>query len=228
MKKTNHTPFKHFRRSFTTTNIHFMDNNDSSLDKNNELFLNKKNIDTIENKPVDKSLSNNQLFSLLQDNKQNITENIDSAYKSIREADNVCNRSSQMYTKFRSLLTNQEIENMERNLADNNTSLETLPKNSSDEEKALFSINKLKKRLIDAMYKAKTIDEALSSREDTRATFRKDSVVNSSKDLMQEFNSLAENINNGVNNNNSIRKELQSRNISLYPEEFINSNSDDA
>lgn len=228
MNKPNNTPFKLFTRSFTTTNNHFMDNNDSSLDKNNELFLNKQNIETIENKPVDKSLSNDELFSLLQNNKQNITENIDSANKSINEANRVCARSTQIYSIFRSALTNQEIDTMERNLADNNTSMETLPRNSSDEEKALFSINKHKKRLLDAMYKAKTIDEALSSREDNRAAFRKDSVVNSSKNLMQEFNSLAENINNGVNNNNSIRRELQSRNISLYPEEFINTNSDDA
>ena len=49
------------------------------------------------------------------------------------------------------------------------------------------------------MYKVKSIYEALSSRENSRATYRKDSVVNERMILMQEFNSLAENINNGVN-----------------------------
>ena len=76
------------------------------------------------------------------------------------------------------------------------------------------------------MYKVKSIDEALSSRENSRATYRKDSVVNERMILMQEFNSLAENINNGVNKNNSVIKELQSSNISLYPEEFSNTMDD--
>ena len=76
------------------------------------------------------------------------------------------------------------------------------------------------------MYKVKSIDEALSSRENSRATYRKDSVVNERMILMQEFNNLAENINNGVNKNNSVIKELQSSNISLYPEEFSNTMDD--
>jgi hypothetical protein len=76
------------------------------------------------------------------------------------------------------------------------------------------------------MYKVKSIDEALSSRENSRATYRKDLVVNERMILMQEFNNLAENINNGVNKNNSVIKELQSSNISLYPEEFSNTMDD--
>jgi len=34
-------------------------------------------------------------------NKQDITENIDSANKSVTQADNVCNRSRQIYSKLK-------------------------------------------------------------------------------------------------------------------------------
>ena len=54
-------------------------------------------------------------------NKQDITENIDSANKSVTQSDNVCNKSRQIYSKLKSLLTPQEIETMEENLATNNT-----------------------------------------------------------------------------------------------------------
>ena len=132
-------------------------------------------------------------------NKQDITENIDSANKSVTQADNVCNRSRQIYSKLKSLLTPQEIETMEENLAANNTYLEHYLKTARRRKRPFFILTGIKKRLIDAMYKVKSIDEALSSRENSRATYRKDSVVNERMILMQEFNSLAENINNGVN-----------------------------
>lgn len=226
--KKQYTPFKHnkFTRSFSTTNNYFVDNNNRSFNRSKEFFDNNKNIKPVNNSPVDKDLSDNELFSLLEDNKQGITDNIYSAQKSAIQADKVCRKANNTYSSYRGIISAQERDAIDVNLATNNSSVERALLNSSDEDKCLFNIERKQKRLIDAMFKVKSLDDALSATGDSRATHTKNAVVNESKQLMQVFSSLAENINNGVSNNNYIREELQSRNVSLYPEEYSNAMDD--
>ena len=55
------------------------------------------------------------------------------------------------------------------------------------------------------MFKVKSLDEAFYATSDNRTTDTKNAVVNECKQLMQQFNGLAENINNGMGKNNPIR-----------------------
>jgi hypothetical protein len=63
----------------------------------------------------------------------------------------------------------------------------------------------------------KSLEQGLSHEDNKRLT-TKDRVSNESEVLMQEFNSLADNIAAGVKENNAIRKELKDRNVTLYPD----------
>ena len=55
------------------------------------------------------------------------------------------------------------------------------------------------------MFKIKSLDEAFYATSDSRTTDTKYAVANECKQFMQQFNSLAENINNGMGKNNPIR-----------------------
>lgn len=91
-----------------------MDDSNSSFNQNKELFDNSKNIKPVNNSPVDKDLSDDELFSLLEETKQDITDNIYSAQKSALQADKVCNKAKKAYCSYRvSYLQNKEMVEMQ-------------------------------------------------------------------------------------------------------------------
>jgi len=104
-----------------------VDDSNSSFNQNKELFDNSKNIKPVNNSPVDKDLSDDELFSLLEETKQDITDNIYSAQKSALQADNiysaqksalqadkVCNKAKKAYCSYRvSYLQNKEMVEMQ-------------------------------------------------------------------------------------------------------------------
>jgi len=220
-KRQNNIPMDLGKSNFSTINHHFMD------DSNEEFFQNSNRINPIKNTTLDKSSSEEKLFSLLQDNKQNITNNIDSAKKVGFLADTIGRRSREYYSRNKKLLSDQEKDNIEETLAANKPEGSTNPSFDSLKEKAISDIEKSQRKIIDAMFQMKSIDQALTSNGNARATKMKDSVVEQGKVLMQDLNSMSENISNGVSHNNAIREELKNRNVSLYPEELGNTMQDE-
>ena len=86
-----------------------------------------KNIKPVNNSPVDKYLSDDELFSLSEETKQDITDNIYSAQisaikadkiysaqRSALQADKVCNKAKKAYCSYRvSYLQNKETLEMQ-------------------------------------------------------------------------------------------------------------------
>lgn len=205
-------PFKpnRFSRTFSTTNIHYGDNN--------VYFEKKKEIETINKLSQEKQLSSDELLDMLKKNKQDITDNMYSAELSGKEADALYKKAAQAYRTNEDRLSAEERAVIDKHLAANTSGYERSSINSSDEESSLFDISKKQNRLLNAMFIIKSIDESLSARGDSRATASKNKILDESKNLMQEFASLADNITTGVGKNDSIRDELKNRNVSLYPD----------
>lgn len=171
-------------------------------------------------------MSEEQLIGLLRDNKQDITDNIDYANELAVKAGRIRNRAHNCYYNYKAHLSAQEVNDMEEGLKIN-SGLGAHVIHDSEEKKCIADIEGKKRSLMDAMFQAKFVDEALTSRGDARLSTRKDAIVNESRVLMQEFNSLSQNIHTGVDSNNSIRQELKNRNVSLYPEELSNTMMDE-
>jgi hypothetical protein len=197
-------------------------------DSNEEFFESSNDIKPIKNTHTNKDLSDDKLTGLLQDNKQDITNNIHSAVKAGREAETIRSRSRSSYARNKHLLSDEEKTVIENTIADSNRPRERKQIFDSEEEKALYDIENNRKKLINSMLETKYLDEALTSKGNSSITSKKDSLVNETRELMKELKSMSDNINNGVNHNDSIRQELRSRGVSLYPEEFDNHLIDDS
>lgn len=189
-------------------------------------FEDSRDINPIKNTAVDKSMSDDKLIGLLRENKQVITDNIEYANELADKAEHIRDRARKCYYSGKAQLTAQEIQDMEEGFKLNSKSNAHVI-HDSEEEKCLHDIDNRKRKLLDAMFQAKFVDEALTSKGDARLHNRKDAIVNDSRTTMQQLNSLEKNIHNGVDSNESIRQELKDRGVSLYPEEFTNTMTDE-
>jgi hypothetical protein len=87
--------------------------------------------------------------------------------------------------------------------------LSRYPNHKTEEEKSLFEIDRCLKRLMGAMYRAKSVQEVAPNPHATKNT------VTQAEYLINELNTLSHNIDTLTKNNDKIRTELRSRGISL-------------
>lgn len=218
-------PFKgkNFAKYFSTKSKCCTDDS-TRLSKNKEFFEKKEGMETPSNLANEKSLSNEALFDLLKRNKQASSDNMCLAERSIGEGDKISKRATSFYSHHKYIITEEKQVEIDEALASNKPSTRMFPSNPSQEERSLFAIEKMQKKLIGALFKANSVNEALCAKGDIYNTSR-DEIVDSSKLLMQEFNSLSDNIKNYTNNNEVIRQELSSRKVSLT-EDFLATHMD--
>lgn len=217
MKKLRQIPVKQkkFSKSFTTTKKYNADRGENSrLNENKKLFEINQEIKTSSSLANEKSLHSDQLLDLLKKNKQESTDNCYSADLSIIEVKKVCGKAVALYSEHRDTLTQEKQQEIDLALVLKGP-LHTYPKHDTEEEKSLYDIEKSSKQLIDAIYKAKSLQEVVKN------PGKVNEIVGESEKLLKEINTLSHNITTLTNNNDRIRAELTNRNVSLT-EDILN------
>ena len=201
---------RHFR---TTTKYYANRDENSRLNKNKELFEVDPEIKTTSHLANEKSQSSEQLFSLLKENKQESSNNCYSADLSMRQAEGICEKATNLFSKHKSKLANEERKQAETNI-EIGAAGNTMPNHDTEEDKSIFEINRYQQRLIGAIYKAKSVQEVVPNPNATN------DVVVTAESLIKELNTLSYNIQTLTDNNDKIRKELRNRNVSIIEDEL--------
>jgi len=202
------------KRNLTTTTKYYAnrDETDRSV-KNKALLELNPHIKTSSNSVDEKSQSSDLLFDMLKKNKQESSDNCYSAELSMHEVQEVCTKASNLFSGNKSRL-----EDKERKEAEHNINLGAVgssnPNHKTEEEKSLFEIDRCLKRLMGAIYRAKSVQEVAPNPHATKDT------VSQAEYLINELNTLSHNIETLTKNNDKIRTELRSRNISLIEDQL--------
>jgi len=202
------------KRNLTTTTKYYAnrDETDRSV-KNKALLELNPHIKTSSNSVDEKSQSSDLLFDMLKKNKQESSDNCYSAELSMHEAQEVCTKASNLFSGNK-----RRLEDKERKEAEHNINLGAVgssnPNHKTEEEKSLFEIDRCLKRLMGAIYRAKSVQEVAPNPHATKDT------VSQAEYLINELNTLSHNIETLTKNNDKIRTELRSRNISLIEDQL--------
>ena len=129
------------------------------------------------------------------------------------EAERLCGKASNLLTKNKDSLTYEKRKEVGSNL-DLGGVGQSYPSHNTEEEKSLNDIERYQKRLMGAIFRAKSVEEVVPNPQAT------DDVVNQAKDLIKELNTLSENIHKLTHNNDRIRTELLNRKISLIEDQL--------
>ena len=207
--KLPHTTATGNKINFTTISKYYANRGENDrLIKNKALLELNPYIKTSSNSVNEKSQTPDMLVDMLKKNKQESMDNCHSAELSMHEAQEVCTRASSLFSNNKSRL-----EDKERKEAEHNLNLGAVgssnPNHKTEEEKSLFEIDRCLKRLMGAMYRAKSVQEVAPNPHATKNT------VTQAEYLINELNTLSHNIDTLTKNNDKIRTELRSRGISL-------------
>jgi hypothetical protein len=145
---------------------------------------------------------------LLKKNKDESLNNCHSSDLSLHDAEVVCARAGHLFSYHKSKLEDEKRREAEDNL-DRGAADHSHPHHNTEEERSVFMIDRSIKRLIGAIYRAKSVEEVVSNTQATKDT------VSKAEFLITELNSLSHNIKTLTENNEKIRTELRNRNISL-------------
>jgi len=201
-------------RNFTTTTKYYTNQDENSkLNKNEELFVLDPDIKTSSHLANEESQSSEKLFSLLKVNKQESLDNCHSADLSMNEAEHVCGKASHLFTRNKSSLPEQQRKETESILNQRVVGNPDLNHNT-EEEICIYNIDRYLKRLMGAMLRAKSVQEVLPNPQATN------DVVSNAEYLIKELNTLSHNIQTLTDNNDKIRAELRNRKISLIEEQL--------
>jgi hypothetical protein len=106
------------KRHFTTTTKYYADRDENSrLDRNEVLFEVNPEIKTTSHLANEKSQSPEKLFSLLKENKQESSNNCHSADLSMHQAEVICEKAKNLFSKHKGKLANEERMQAESNVA---------------------------------------------------------------------------------------------------------------
>jgi hypothetical protein len=200
--------------NFTTTTKYYANRDENDrLKKNEALFELNPHIKTSSHLANEKSQSPDQRFDLLKKNKQESLDNCHSAELSMYESDKLCNKASTLFSKNKSNLEDEKRKEAEyyANLGAVGSSN---PNYNTEEEKSILDIDRHLKRLMGAIYRAKSVQEVVPNPHATNDT------VTQADNLITELNTLSHNIKTLTENNNKIITELKKRNISLIEDQL--------
>lgn len=201
---------------FTTTTKYYADRDESDrLRKNQALFELNPHIKTTSHVTNKESQSPDELVEMLKKNKQEAMDNCYSAELSMHEAEKLCNKASTLFSKNKSSLEDDKRKEVEHysNLGAV-VSSQANPGDSTEEEKSMLDIDRSLKRLMGAMYRAKSVEGVTPNPHAATDT------VTQAENLITELNTLSHNIKTLTDNNDKIREEFRNRNISLLEDEF--------
>jgi hypothetical protein len=200
--------------NFTTTTKYNANRDENDrLKKNEALFELNPHIKTTSQLANEKSQTPDQLFELLKKNKQESLDNCHSAELSMHEADKLCNKASTLFSKNKSSLGEDKRKEAEYHanlgaVVNSNTNY------STEEEKSILDIDKYLKRLMGAIYRAKSVQDVVPNPHAVNGT------VAQAENLITELNTLSHNIKTLTENNDKIRTEFKNRNISLIEDQL--------
>ena len=191
------------KKFFSTTAYLKVDNHDIE-ERNKKLFEIDESIKTASHLENEKLLSKERLFDLLKQNKQESLDNCHSAELSMIEAQRLCAKASNLLTKNKDSLTYEKRKEVESNLNLGGLG-QSYPSHNTEEEKSLNDIERCQKKLMGAIFRAKSVEEVVPN------PLATDNVVNQANALIKELNTLSENIHKLTHNNDRIRTELLNR-----------------
>jgi hypothetical protein len=195
--------------NFTTTSKYYANRDERDrLKKNEALFEINPQIKTSSHLADETSQSSDELFDLLKKNKEESLNNCHSSDLSMHDAEAVCTKAGNLFSKYKSRLDDEKRREAEYNL-NKGAADSSHPNHNTEEERSMFMIDRSIKRLIGAIYRAKSVEEVVSNTHATKDT------VSKAEFLITELNSLSHNIKTLTENNEKIRTELRNRNISL-------------
>ena len=149
------------KRNFTATTKYYANRDENDrLIKNKALFELNPDVKTSSHLANEKSQSSDQLFDLLKKNKQESLDNCHSAELSMHEAEEICSKASNLFSKNKSSLTDLKRKEAEYNI-DLNAVGSSHHNHNTEEEKSLFEIDRYLKRSTGAMYRAKSVQEVV-------------------------------------------------------------------
>lgn len=202
------------KMNFTTTTKNYANRDENDrLKKNEALFELDPHIKTSSRLANEQSQTPDQLFELLKKNKQESLDNCHSAELSMHEADKLCNKASTLFSKNKSSLEDEKRREAEY-YANIGAVVNSNTKYDTEEEKSILDIDRYLKRLMGAMYRAKSVQEVAPNPHAVNHT------VTQAEYLITELNTLSHNIKTLTENNNKIRTELKNRNISLIEDQL--------
>ena len=116
----------------------------------------------------------------------------------MHEAEVVCRKASHLFSNNKSSLEDEKRKEAEYYI-NQGTVGSSHPNHNTEEEKSIFKIDRYLKRLMGAMYRAKSVQEVVPNPHAT------DDTVTQAKYLITELNTLSHNIKTLTENNHKIR-----------------------
>ena len=203
-------------RVYADKNIYF--------ERNKHITDNSTKIEAVSSSPVNKNLTSDELIDELEKNKQQLHNNMSSAYNLIEETDILWRRIKRNYDTHKPKLTDDKQDLADSTLAANNTKFEKNSDIASLEEKSLFDISRSQKKLTDGIFRLSFLKENL---EQGSSNIRNKQLTDS-ENTIKEFNSLSSNITNLLVKRSAIQKELETRdNSSYFPQDSSDVVQDD-
>ena len=116
----------------------------------------------------------------------------------MHEAEVVCRKASHLFSNNKSSLEDEKRKEAEYYI-NKGTVGSSHPNHNTEEEKSIFKIDRYLKRLMGAMYRAKSVQEVVPNPHAT------DDTVTQAEYLITELNTLSHNIKTLTENNHKIR-----------------------